>query len=1495
MQALLGTPSAVEAEESKAHSRAAFSPVRRCRQLIRAAAVGLNGLLARDHDTEQLTFSEQAVSSAGHSPQKFVFERLPSEMWDQPVLMPQTLQTQAQRLWEAEQAACQLAAKLISQTAFSKAIQADQELQIQELLAAKDATEQHVQQLQSAGQSHVEALRIAVEQHTHQTHQLELQHESALAKVQAECDEQLRQLQVGHETAVAGTKAEHDKDVQQLVKKLSAADIQGAKQLTAPSDGEECSEGSLPTAPGLVNQSSDKAATNYGMLPPLTGEEAAAAPAVAKHKAGLSSRKVTGGAPQTTPTSSCHHQQQAATPKPVNNPQQPQDRTTAMGSEVQPLAAALSSPEDAIGVYYPHQDLANHSAGFQKRIHQDLAEDDLRTLFKLFDDDGTQVEGGTELLAAWQAKYTRDVERANAAYQAAQRQYLLLTNKNAKAAIPSGIDPLRSGTPGSLAVPPTGQTFSLATLEARLGHGKTLAEIMAEANSVLEDSKRQNAVLAELRPYRELEKVHEKREKRRMQGLSETQALLAGGLQSAEATKAAYEKMQADRIAVKPSPLGPRARAQAQLSALEASLSRVSPSMYGNEAYKKALRACQEAYSVGLASSLPQHSGLAGISTCVQTPESSPYWRREAIGHDPALCARQAQLVKATLDDWKAGKVPSLADALREQLSCGPELAHLSRPRRDTEAAASTSLAQHLQGPPSRPAQSLVTGPELQHQDPPDDLCHLYASPPLGHPEPVLRSTPAHRPTMLPIKARVNSRPGRGAMPLPISVHPQARPFGVTQSSLAIREAAQLRARDPAAKHLRTYRLPSTRTERASRLEGLEMPDQLSSLDIGPSLLAQGEGFPQHASTSASAAVLGINAGTSADHISGHAVCNPGAKAKAPATPQVNAATPAVATAPQADAAQPGSSTALASAVHVPSAAAAPAASLPADLATPPAVTPQDAAGPSWPAGLPATNTEAEGAAAPADNAEDDASLAAGLQHNKAIKQRKRPGQKQRKRLREMADLAKAEHSAKAVAAAEAKAAAKAEAEAQRKEGARVQQAAEEKAKAAAARSEAEAASGKAVQELLAALDAEAEATAQTAARKKLTKAGKKKARGAALQLPAVAEDQPGPPNTAVLVAAAAPDAAPALQHPAPAEAGTAEAKPKKKKTQQAGSQVGTASPADTLRQTHSPACDVDGKTDCAPLGTPTATRSCPTPASDGAPIQAELETPVPSFFGPVTKLVSPEWDAVARRKAIAKAEARGQWRGHHWWCGCGIGSQAHRVRGPRVAYVQQEVEAVKAVCGKQHILQYVQHTFTPDMSLAFLTTRLTKCTKHMTRVANHRFEEGKCLDAVVQQLAVNAREEPQLRQQHVLTVKKAFCHILKGVQGLHACGRAHVDLKPGNLFIRDWQDLSRLHCSVHDLGGSLHRFAGVQDATCSLPYVSPQMLHNLWTGEDQPAVDLLANDIWALGVILVQMLTAFAMFGVNFEDGPDMLKHNHDPEFQAQLAACKHSEWVSF
>ena len=53
---------------------------------------------------------------------------------------------------------------------------------------------------------------------------------------------------------------------------------------------------------------------------------------------------------------------QAATPKLVSKPRQPQGKTTAKGDEVRPLAAALPSPEGAVGARYPHQVSATSAA-----------------------------------------------------------------------------------------------------------------------------------------------------------------------------------------------------------------------------------------------------------------------------------------------------------------------------------------------------------------------------------------------------------------------------------------------------------------------------------------------------------------------------------------------------------------------------------------------------------------------------------------------------------------------------------------------------------------------------------------------------------------------------------------------------------------------------------------------------------------------------------------------------------------------------------------------------------------------------------------------------------------------------------------------------------------------------------------------------------------------------------------------------------------------------
>ena len=94
------------------------------RLLWRFSAAGVKCLLGCEFDC-----TTEGVSPA-QSSQLLIDATLLSTLCDQPVLMPQPLPSQAERLLEAEQAACQLAAKLICQTAFSKAVQTEQAEQI---------------------------------------------------------------------------------------------------------------------------------------------------------------------------------------------------------------------------------------------------------------------------------------------------------------------------------------------------------------------------------------------------------------------------------------------------------------------------------------------------------------------------------------------------------------------------------------------------------------------------------------------------------------------------------------------------------------------------------------------------------------------------------------------------------------------------------------------------------------------------------------------------------------------------------------------------------------------------------------------------------------------------------------------------------------------------------------------------------------------------------------------------------------------------------------------------------------------------------------------------------------------------------------------------------------------------------------------------------------------------------------------------------------------
>ena len=64
--------------------------------------------------------------------------------------------------------------------------------------------------------------------------------------------------------------------------------------------------------------------------------------------------------------------------------------------------------------------------------------------------------------------------------------------------------------------------------------------------------------------------------------------------------------------------------------------------------------------------------------------------------------------------------------------------------------------------------------------------------------------------------------------------------------------------------------------------------------------------------------------------------------------------------------------------------------------------------------------------------------------------------------------------------------------------------------------------------------------------------------------------------------------------------------------------------------------------------------------------------------------------------------------------------------------------------------------------------------------------------------------QSPSDNMQHTDTVPWPWFRECRGC--MHVGGHMWIS-KPENLSIRDWQDLSRLHCSVHDLGESREQF----------------------------------------------------------------------------------------
>lgn len=66
------------------------------------------------------------------------------------------------------------------------------------------------------------------------------------------------------------------------------------------------------------------------------------------------------------------------------------------------------------------------------------------------------------------------------------------------------------------------------------------------------------------------------------------------------------------------------------------------------------------------------------------------------------------------------------------------------------------------------------------------------------------------------------------------------------------------------------------------------------------------------------------------------------------------------------------------------------------------------------------------------------------------------------------------------------------------------------------------------------------------------------------------------------------------------------------------------------------------------------------------------------------------------------------------------------------------------------------------------------------------------------------------------------------------------------------------------------------------------QLLCGLYSTEEQPPTVSLANDMWAMGVILVYLLAAFNAFGVDANNGDLMAQWNDDSDVRTKQVQPK-------
>ncbi|KAF8991989.1 kinase-like domain-containing protein [Cyathus striatus] len=97
--------------------------------------------------------------------------------------------------------------------------------------------------------------------------------------------------------------------------------------------------------------------------------------------------------------------------------------------------------------------------------------------------------------------------------------------------------------------------------------------------------------------------------------------------------------------------------------------------------------------------------------------------------------------------------------------------------------------------------------------------------------------------------------------------------------------------------------------------------------------------------------------------------------------------------------------------------------------------------------------------------------------------------------------------------------------------------------------------------------------------------------------------------------------------------------------------------------------------------------------------------------------------------------------------------------------------------------------------------------------------------------------------------VKYVFCQILDGVQHLHSRGIFHRDLKPENIIVtQDWR------VKIIDFGLATNVLKS-KDVCGTFPYIPPELFSN----DKIETWNSAAGDIWALGILLIDMISGIS------------------------------------